>query len=104
MSVLTINNLVKHYKNFLWINKMVSSKIKQKLNKVIFVPDTEEEYQKIWLILNTIYKKHTVRINHFNEYRAIYIEDDRFHGTSRPDYHYDSKKVLTLNDLLELKL
>ncbi len=82
---------------------MVSNKIKQKLNKAIFVPDTEEEYQKIWLILNNIYKKHTVRINHFNEYRAIYIEDNEFHGTSRPGYHVD-KKILTLNDLLELKL
>lgn len=83
---------------------MVSIKIKQKLNKTIFVPDTEEEYQKIWLILSTIYTRYTVNINHFKQYRAIYVEDNKFHGTSRPDYHYDSKKVLTLNDLLELKL
>ena len=103
MSVLTMNNLVKHYKNFLWINKMVSSKIKQKLNKVFFVPDTEEEYQKIWLILSIIYTRYTININDFKEYPAIYIEHNKFHGTSRPGYHVD-KKILTLNDLLELKL
>ncbi len=103
MAVLIIKNLIKHYKDFLWINKMVSNKIKQKLNKAIFVPDTEEEYQKIWLILSTIYTRYTININSFKEYPAIYIEDNKFHGTSRPNYHVD-KKILTLNDLLELKL
>ena len=103
MGVLIIKNLIKHYKDFLWINKMVSNKIKQKLNKTIFVPDTEEEYQKIWLILSTIYTRYTININSFKEYPTIYIEDNKFHGTSRPGYHVD-KKILTLNDLLELKL
>lgn len=82
---------------------MVLSEIKQKLNKAIFVPDTEEKYQKIWLILSTIYTRYTININDFKEYPAIYIEDNKFHGTSRPNYHVD-KKILTLNDLLELKL
>lgn len=80
-------------------------KIKIELDNSIFIPKSEKEWQQIWLILNSLYSRKTLKSDLFSQYGSIFIEDNAFHGTSKPNsYNHINKTIRTLDYLLELNL